>query len=61
MSMADVNRINDKQRQMTMVDKELRELESLEYHLKNNPSVYGEELELAQKRYLELKTYYETT
>ena len=61
MSMADINRMIEKQHKTSIVDKELQELEALEYHLKNNPSVYGEDLELAQKRYLELKAYYEIT
>ena len=61
MSMSDINRMNEKQREMTIVDKELMELEALEYHLSHNPLVYGEDLQLVQKRYLELKKYYEST
>ena len=61
MSSADIDRINEKQRRMTVVDKELRELETLEYYLNRDPSVYGDDLELAQERYLELKEYYGVT
>ena len=61
MSMSDLNRMNEKQRKMTTVDKELIELESLEYWLNHDSSVFGDELELVQKRYLELKAYYEAT
>ena len=59
MSMADVNRMIKNQLNMTLIDLELRELESLEYYLSHNPSVYGNDLEIAQKRYLELKAYYD--
>lgn len=53
--MTDINKMNEKQRRMTAVNKELRELESLEYWLHSDPAVYGDDLELAQERYLELK------
>ena len=59
MGMSDVNRMIEQQKRMSIKDIELRELESLEYNLKNNPEVYADELEMVQKRYADLKAYYE--
>ena len=59
MGMSDINRENQRQRKMTDLDKAKSEFEALEYHLTHNPEAYGDELELAQKRYDELKDYFE--
>lgn len=59
MSMNDINRENLRQRKMTDLDRAKSEFEALEYYLTHNPQGYGEELELAQKRYDELKEYFE--
>ena len=58
MSMSDINKMNEKQRKMSVVDKELLELETMEYQLERNPTVYGENLEFVKKHYMELKEYY---
>lgn len=58
MSMADINRMNEKQCRMSVVDKELLELETFEFWLEHDSSSYGDEFELALQRYLELKAYY---
>lgn len=59
MGMNDINRENQRQRKMTDLDKARSEFEALEYYLTHNPEVYGDELKLAQKRYEELKDYFE--
>ena len=59
MSMSDINCENLRQSKMTELDKTMMEYETLEYWLSHNPQVYGDELELAQKRYEELKEYFE--
>lgn len=59
MSMQDVNKKNREQQNRSEIDRSISEYECLEYYLTHNPDIYGEELELAKKKYAELKAYFE--
>lgn len=59
MSMQDVNKRNCEQQNRSEIDRSISEYECLEYYLAHNPDIYGEELELAKKKYAELKAYFE--
>lgn len=59
MGIADINRNNRKRQKLTELDKIRMEYECLEYALVHEPESYGDELELAQARYKELKEYFE--
>ena len=59
MSIQDVNKRNREQQNRSEIDRSISEYECLEYYLTNNPDIYVEELELAKKKYAELKAYFE--
>ena len=58
MSMQDVNKKNREQQNRSEIDKSKSEYECLGYYLMHKPDIYGEELELAKKKYAELKAYF---